>query len=356
MKKLFYIPLSLLILTACSGGNGVNSDKPLSVRTYVAKSTEADAHREFSFISKPFRQSELSFRVSGPVINFDAQSGQYYRRGELIASIDNRDFKIRRDRTHAVYLQAQSEFKRISALYEKGNISGSSYEKAQADLALAKAAYDTAVNELNDTQMRAPFDGYVQTLHIEPYQEVRAAQAVVTFIELSRLKIEAYVPEDLAMLLRSSADRKTLDVKIVFDELPEQQFTTSDIDISKSATSNNLSFLLTAILPNRGGELLGGMSGMISFDTSIASASAGAKKASDTTAVRIPQSAVCHNGVKGDFVWVVDAESGVVASRTVKVGDVRNNMAEISEGLTQGESVVLTKHSFMSDSVVVSIQ
>ena len=35
------------------------------------------------------------------------------------------------------------------------------YEKARADYTSAKTAFETATNELHDTQLIAPFDGYV---------------------------------------------------------------------------------------------------------------------------------------------------------------------------------------------------
>lgn len=41
-------------------------------------------------------------------------------------------------------------------LYEKNNLSASAYEKARADYTSAKTAFETATNELHDTQLIAP--------------------------------------------------------------------------------------------------------------------------------------------------------------------------------------------------------
>ena len=44
----------------------------------------------------------------------------YYRRGDIIAEIDPRDYRIRRERAEAVYRQAKAEYERIEcALSEK---------------------------------------------------------------------------------------------------------------------------------------------------------------------------------------------------------------------------------------------
>lgn len=77
------------------------------------------AEREFSFIAKPFKETELSFRVGGPIDRFEVYAGNYYHRGDIIAEIDSRDFRIRKERAEAVYHQAKAEFERIKVLYEK---------------------------------------------------------------------------------------------------------------------------------------------------------------------------------------------------------------------------------------------
>ena len=39
----------------------------------------------------------------------------------------------------------------------------------------AKADYTTSVNELKDTKLYAPFDGYIQKVNIERYQDIKAS-------------------------------------------------------------------------------------------------------------------------------------------------------------------------------------
>lgn len=76
------------------------------------------------------------------------------------------------------------------------------YEQAKANYERTKADYEAAVNAWEDSRLYAPFDGYVQQVHIERYQDVKPSVPVVTFIDLSRIKVEAYVPEDMALQMR----------------------------------------------------------------------------------------------------------------------------------------------------------
>ena len=75
----------------------------------------------------------------------------------------------------AQYNQAKAEYERIEVLYRKNNVSASTFEKAKAEYISAKTAYETAMNELNDTRLVAPFDGYVGEVYIEEFQDVKAS-------------------------------------------------------------------------------------------------------------------------------------------------------------------------------------
>ena len=63
---------------------------------------------------------------------------------------------------------------------------------------MARSNYDEARNALTDTDLRAPFDGFVQEVYVEPYQEVRSAQSVLSFVETDKLiaeQIKKIVPQ-----------------------------------------------------------------------------------------------------------------------------------------------------------------
>lgn len=186
---------------------------------------EAPSSRCYTFISQPYRLSELSFRVGGPVHAFDVQQGQFFRKGQLIAAIDERDFVIQKQRTEALYRQAEVDYTRISSLYAKDNISGMNYEQAKANYERTKADYEAAVNAWEDSRLYAPFDGYVQQAHIERYQDVKPSVPVVTFIDLSRIKVEAYVPEDIALQMRQ---KDSVACMVRFNALPDREFVPSE--------------------------------------------------------------------------------------------------------------------------------
>lgn len=84
MKKLLLFTIILCSLSSCKE-TATKEEQPTSVRTAKATETPKETTRSYTFISRPYRVTELSFRVGGPVKTFDVQNGQFFRKGELIA-------------------------------------------------------------------------------------------------------------------------------------------------------------------------------------------------------------------------------------------------------------------------------
>lgn len=162
MKKQIMYVLLLGWLTACSKPKDQQTEEFMAIKASQVVTEQISSERCYSFISQPYKEAVLSFRVGGIVDEFNVQSGQFFKQGSRIASIDERDFIIQKDHAQALYEQATSEYNRVKILYTQNNISGSTYEKAKADYQITKANLETATNQWEDTQLTAPFDGYVQ--------------------------------------------------------------------------------------------------------------------------------------------------------------------------------------------------
>lgn len=343
MKKQIMYVLLLGWLTACSKPKDQQTEEFMAIKASQVVTEQISSERCYSFISQPYKEAVLSFRVGGIVDEFNVQSGQFFKQGSRIASIDERDFIIQKDHAQALYEQATSEYNRVKILYTQNNISGSTYEKAKADYQITKANLETATNQWEDTQLTAPFDGYVQQVYIEKYQDVRPSQAIVSLMDLSKIKVEVYIPEEIAVQLRT---KKDLPIQITFDGLPGEIFTPTEIFVSQNITTNNISFLLTAIIMNPGNRLFGGMSGTVSLSLG---------KEAEKHSTLVPQSAVCHRKEIGSFVWVVSPDQRV-QQRRVKTGMLKeNHLIEIKEGINPNEKVAVTGLSFLSDNQQVTI-
>lgn len=332
---------ALILLVSCTGKKG-NEQPRIIVKTEKTVQFFGANGKEYSFISRPYRTSELSFRVGGPIDRFDVYAGNYYKQGSIIAEIDPRDFRIRKEHTEAVYKQMKAEFERTQKLYERNNISASQYEKTRADYTTAKATFDMASNELEDSRLVAPFNGYVGEVYIEKFQDVKATQPVLSLIDIDRLKIEIYVTHEVA------STAQLLDsVEVRFDTQPDKVYKAKIAEVSKGTTRNNLSYLLTALLPNPDGKLLAGMSGKVLLNI---------PSGSKDTGVVIPQMALCHRPTEGDFVWIVNESNDEVNRRKVKKGNLLpDGKVIIAEGLGSDETIVTSGLRFLSDGMKVAL-
>lgn len=332
--------LSVLISTACKPSVD-KAREEITVRTVKTQTPAETRAKEYTFTTRPLRISELSFRVGGPVLKSDILVGNYYKKGAVIAEIDPRDFIIRKDRAEAVYQQTKAEYERVEALYKKNSISASAYDKAKADYAAAKAAYDTACNELNDTRLVAPTNGYVSEVYMEQYQDVKPSQRILSFIDIDELKVEAYLPENVAL---SGTLPKSVTLK--FDNMPDATFTAAVAEVSKSTSRNNLSYLLTALLPNKEHHLLAGMSGKLYFDVA---------NDKSTNNVVIPQKALCNRPVTGEYVWVYNAQTGCVNRQMITNKELLPNGMVMVSGLQSGAEVATTGLRFLSEGTKVIV-
>ena len=250
-----------MMLFSCKDAEQKDRQQGMVVRvTQAVKPSEGD-QKEFSFISKPFRISELSFRVGGPIKRFEVYAGTYYKRGEVIAEIDPRDFRIRKERMEAQYNQAKAEYERIEVLYRKNNVSASTFEKAKAEYISAKTAYETAMNELNDTRLVAPFDGYIQKKYFDTDETVAAGMPVISMIDTRYFEVEIDVPSS-DYVRRHLFNRFTA----VADVFPDRVFPLELIDVTKKANLNQLYQMRLRLTPDPAIPLAAGMSVNVTID------------------------------------------------------------------------------------------
>jgi len=80
---------------------------------------------------KPASEVNLAFRISGPIAKIHVREGQFVRKGELLAEMDQRDYQLQLAATEAEYTQIKAEAERVIKLYEKQSVSENDYDKAR---------------------------------------------------------------------------------------------------------------------------------------------------------------------------------------------------------------------------------
>ena len=201
------------------------------------------------------RKAAVASKATGRLEWLGVMEGSRVKRDEVIARIENRDVAASRDQAkanvgvaaanleqaHAEAREAQSNLARSRDLAEKKFISGSTLDSAvarddkaraavragEAALAAAQANLKAAEVALDQTLIRAPFDGVVLTKsanvgdNITPFSSAADTKgAVVTIADMETLEVEADVAESSLAKVKLGQP-----CEIQLDALPEQRFT-----------------------------------------------------------------------------------------------------------------------------------
>ena len=133
-------------------------------------------------VVSPYAASNVSFLVSGTVLQAAPREGEYVKKGQLLASLDPTDYRLAVDASDAkveqarvAFLRAEDEYKRMKFLYESKSLAPNDFEKYNASFESARHQLDEAIagerllrKKLSDTVLYAPVDGCITRRSIEP--------------------------------------------------------------------------------------------------------------------------------------------------------------------------------------------
>lgn len=227
---------------------------------------------------------------------------------------------------------AEAQMRSASQELETGK-KGSRQEDIDAKLASIRgldAQLQQAQDALDDTVLKAPFDGVVAKTHVENHQIVQANQQIVSFQDVSDLEIIINVPEtSMALRRRDNIDR----IEIAFDALPGEAFRAEIKEFGTEADPDTQTYPVTLTMPQPDGiQALPGMT---------VQATAYAKQGAEGTAgsIEIPANAVVTTPEGKNLVWVVDASTMLVQAREVEMGQIVADRIKVLSGLELGEKI-----------------
>ncbi|MBQ6664711.1 MAG: efflux RND transporter periplasmic adaptor subunit, partial [Synergistaceae bacterium] len=273
--------------------------------------------------------------------------GASVRKGQLLATLDPRDYQTQLKQAQAQQAQAQAQyenakadFNRYENLYKQRVIPRSTYDtyKTQMDVALsslnvAKAATTAVRDSLRDTELRAPFDGVIVDRMVESFQDITAKQTIFILQDISMLEIVFNVP-DTDVIWASKATSSTPDsIRAKFDAIPERTFPLTFKEFVLQADRNTNTFPVTAVMPQQKDvALLPGMTATVEVE--ISDSESGEK------VFTVPQTAIVTSGDK-TYVW--RCEDNTVKRVSVRQNNPHNNgFIEISsEKLRDGNMIVV---------------
>ncbi|MEH6566425.1 MAG: efflux RND transporter periplasmic adaptor subunit [Halopseudomonas sp.] len=329
----------MTLLGGCSDEPETAAIQARPVKLFTVADPSSQRVREFPARLKAPEQAELSFRLGGELQALTVLEGQEVKKGELIAQLDDTDYKLKLSDRQANYDLTQSQFARMQQLLEKQMVSRAEYDQRKAQFNSAEAALNLARQELAYTQLHAPFDGIIARTHVEQYQVVQPNQPIATLYARDRMDVVFQVPESLLSRLRRDLVPADIHPRVRLDHNDSELVEAIYKEHASQPDPKTLTYDVTLSMPMpEGAVLLPGMSATVVIDFALLSRQGELPLVVPVEAVFSPDSEARDQ----QQVWVTEEIEGElqVVAREVEVGRLTHDGIEVTAGLKPGEQIV----------------
>ena len=345
-KPLVFSVIIGCILCACKEKDTTREISPVAVKTLTIGETTNDKTTSETYPGtiKAATSAQLSFQVSGDIKSIRVNSGDYVRKGEVIAAIDPTTYVEQYEAQKAQANLAEENYKRINEVYLKGSIAEIRMVEARSNYKQAQAAANAAYQNVKKTKIIAPFSGFIGAKMKEtgdvaspgmPVMELLEIDHVEAVISLSDQEVNTYKIGDSASVYISALDKSVIG-------------TISEIAIQSGSRSPVYQAKIK--IPNPDKILKPGMACQTQLKPSETN--------SQETAVNLiilPAEIVSITDDGQNFVYTVDVSNNTAQRKTVQIGTLYNNGISIEKGLQPGDIVITSGYHKLTNNTPVKV-
>jgi len=400
-----------LLLSGCGKpdeAKTVESVRPAKIMT--VSSDAGGLSRRFPGIVRASQRVDLSFRVSGPLIELSIIEGQAVKKGDLIARIDPRDFEtnlkkiessINQARARlesmltgarpedlrileaevtaakARWVKARQQYERYRDLYARNQVSKADYDLHRSNQEVAKATLDTARQNLEkgktgarkedieaqratisglEAKRKGARDALNDTRLKAPFSGVIAdryvenyqdVQAKQPVVSLQDVSSIEILVDVPEIMMATVKDKNALNVFAEFASIPGKKYRTTLKEFSTKADPQTRTYRVVLKMPApKEVNILPGMTAKVFRIIDPG-------EVVQESAFLVPIEAVFGDEAGKQYVWIVNPETTQVQKREVQVGNVTGGTIRILEGLTSGEKIVTAGVNFLQPGMKV---
>lgn len=329
-------------LTSCEKQEGVQTTSPISVKTFAVTKGAAAKTASVTGDIRARVQTELSFRVSGQIVERLVDVGAAVKAGDVLARIDAQEQRAdvavaeaNLQAAQAQELQARLTFQRQKSLFQTQVATRAALDEAQETLtraegsvASAQAQLDTARDALSYTELRADADGIITERNAEVGQVAQAAQSVFSLAHDGPRDAVFDVYEALYL-----GDKPEGNVTVTLLSNPTRQHAAPVREVSPTIDTSTGTIRVKVDLGD-------------APDMPLGAPVAGTFHSSSVEKIELPWSALTSEAGH-PAVWVVDPGTSKVSLREVQVGAYETGKFEVDAGLSPGDLVVAEGLKFL---------
>lgn len=306
------------------------------------------------------RQAAVSSKATGRLVFLGVEEGDRVTAGQILGRVESEDVEAELAQataqedvargalgtTDARLKEARLHFDRVADLLTRKLAAQAEYDAAEAGLKVAeaesiqaaagveaaKAAVRAASVAVENTRIRAPFDGTVLTKEadvgemITPFGSAQSARgAAVTLADMGSLEVEADVSESNIQRVRVGNG-----TQIVLDAYPAVRYKGRVKKIVPTADRAKATVLTKVEFLEKDEKVLPEMSAKVTFLE--------AEEADPAAAVLVvPAGAVLEEGSELVVFTVTD---NLARRRVVQLGETKGGLRVVVSGLSEGDQVI----------------
>ena len=371
LKLLILLPFICLHLTGCSDQKNFQEEvnrRKVSVKVYEVNRGQLTSYLYVTGTTLPLEEAKIGSKVEGIIQEILVDEGDLIKKGQVLIRLEPKDFLLDIDRTKAALKTARAElerarhdleqksedWRRLSALYEKRAISKHRYDSMKAAFSIAKAKVKSCLSRIKerkaelklaekryqDSVVKAPFDGVVtkKLLHEGEISSLWAYNwETLEVMNLNKIKVECEVSEKWKSQLREG-----IESIIKIDAYPGEEFRGEITTINPMVDPLQRTFRVKILIPNPLYRLTAGMFARIKIVLDV-----------KEDILIIPEKEILERP-DGHFVFVV--QDGVATRRKISPGIKEGKWVEVTEGLKEGEMIVVEGSHRLQDGYQVATQ
>jgi RND family efflux transporter MFP subunit len=340
--------ISILSLFACSDNDKLIIEKPLRpVRTITIEIPESGRVMEYTAVVDASQKADLSFKVSGELIELLVKQGDEVKKGQVLARLNDKDIKLKLSEAQSYFDKAKADYDRGVNLVEKKMISKSDFDNLTSLYASGSTQLESAKNNLEYTNLIASFNGVIAKKYTENFQEVNAKQSIFALHNIEKVHLIIDVPESVIIQIpRNDTSRKTV---VLFDEIVGQEFPALFKEVSLQADEVTKTYEVTFIMDNPiDHTILPGMSAILRGTQRLSSADLEKR-------FYLPSNSVLKDS-EGNYVYIVEPlgeGKGKIVKLPIQIGEITSQGIEVFDGVSSGQHLVTAGVSKISDGMTV---
>ena len=266
--------------------------------------------------------------VSGRITQLNFRDGDRVRKGQLLVQFDDQLPMAQTKQSQAELSIAMANHKRNQDLASQNFISQRTVEESAAGLEVAQAKLALSQATAARLKIVAPFDGMTGIRSVNPGDYLKDGADIVNIEDIDAVFVDFRLPERFLTKIRKG-QRADVDL----DALPGRKFVALVQAIDPLIDANGRSVSVRACIDNRSLSLRPGMFARVT-----------AVFGERARALVVPEEAIVPQGPRVCVIKVVDGpekDSKISERVEVKVGIRRPGRVEITEGLAEGDVIVV---------------